>query len=108
MRNALDRYHSLLKGLLLASLLGAGVLGFPQPSFGFLLDLESMSHGQIASNLQGIVITTVNTGGGPDLGVIFDTRQTGTLDPDLEGPPQHLLVLRQRADQSGSWQYAYC
>jgi len=37
------------------------------------------------------IITAVNLGGGPDLAAVFDSRETGTRDPDLEGPT------------SGSW-----
>jgi hypothetical protein len=48
------------------------------------LDFEEFQHGDIVRNSQGVTIRTTNTGGGPDLGVAFDSRRSGTADPDLE------------------------
>ena len=55
-----------------------------------MIDFEGTAHGEVvdtdfaASGL--VLITTTNIGGGPDLGITFDTNETGTMDPDLEDP----------------------
>jgi hypothetical protein len=53
-----------------------------------LLDFESFSHGQIIDDdMPGVTVSVDNfRSGGPDLGVIFDTRLRNTPDDDLEGP----------------------
>ena len=54
------------------------------------IDFNSLSNGEIVNNQfsasHGVKISAVNTGGGPDLSIIFDSQLTGTADPDLEGP----------------------
>lgn len=54
------------------------------PALALTLDFEEFGHGEIVGGSQGVVITTTNTGGGPDLGVAFDTDATGTADEDLQ------------------------
>ena len=60
-------------------------------AFAVRLDFERFAHGTVVSNQladQNVAnIYAVNTGGGPDKALIFDTRETGTADTDLEGPP---------------------
>ena len=53
-----------------------------------VIDFEGFAHGTVLSTqIGGLTITVDNVGGGPDLGVIFNTAETGTSDADLEGPP---------------------
>lgn len=75
-------------------LLGSGsaaafVLDFEQTSFIG----ETLVHGtvidgtyQAADSGINVGISAVNNGGGPDFAVVFDSRLTGTADPDLEDP----------------------
>ena len=55
------------------------------------IDFEALAHGEIvttqfvASN--GVTISADNFNQIFDLAVIFDSQETGTADPDLEGPP---------------------
>lgn len=71
-------------------LLGASVLLGPVGVQALTIDFEGLEHGRIVNTQyetsHGVVIRVDNTGGGPDLGVAFDTNETGTRDPDLEGP----------------------
>jgi hypothetical protein len=54
------------------------------------IDFDSLQHGEIVdtqlSSSLGVTISAVNAGGGPDLAIAFDSLETGTADPDLEGP----------------------
>ena len=51
------------------------------------IDLSNFVHGEILNTqIPGVTITAENIGGGPDIAAIFDTRLSGTRDPDLEGP----------------------
>jgi hypothetical protein len=54
------------------------------------IDFDSLEHGEIVntqfSASYGVMIRAVNVGGGPDLALAFDSLQTDTADPDLEGP----------------------
>ena len=51
------------------------------------IDFSSLSHGDIVNTqFTGVEISVVNVGGGPDLGVIFDSTLLGTADSDLEDP----------------------
>ena len=61
-------------GGLLPLTAGATVIGFDGFAHGEVIDLQ----------LQGVTIEAHNTGGGPDLAVVFDSNRTGTRDPDLE------------------------
>lgn len=54
------------------------------PASALTIDFEEFSHGQIVTASNGVTISTVNLGGGPDLGVAFDTNRTGTADDDLQ------------------------
>jgi len=63
--------------LILLSLAGA-------PSYALTIDFEEYNHGEILFSSQGVGIRTTNTGGGPDLGVAFDSNLTGTADQDLQ------------------------
>jgi hypothetical protein len=54
------------------------------------LSFDTLDHGEIV-NTQftgdfGVTISADNVGGGPDLAIAFDSLQSGTRDPDLEGP----------------------
>lgn len=55
-----------------------------QPAAALTIDFEEFAHGEIVTASQGVLISTVNIGGGPDLGVAFDTNRTGTADEDLQ------------------------
>lgn len=58
------------------------------------LDLNSLDHGEIVNTqFTGVTISAENVGGGPDLAIIFDSRETSTRDPDLEGPPNRSWAL---------------
>ncbi len=51
------------------------------------IDFEAYQHGELLSDLEdGVSLSVRNTGGGPDLGVAFDTTRRRTRDRDLEGP----------------------
>ncbi len=53
----------------------------------YIIDFDSYVHGQILSTQEpGVTISAINRGGGPDLAVVFDSRERQTRDPDLEGP----------------------
>ena len=56
-----------------------------------LVDLQrgDLEHGEdlTGRTIDGATFSAVNNGGGPDAVAIFDTTETGTADPDLEGPP---------------------
>ncbi len=67
--------------------------GFAAPARGVTIDFEGLDHGEILSGdlslgPGGVIqsITTVNLGGGPDIAIIFDSTERGTVDGDLEGP----------------------
>jgi hypothetical protein len=52
-----------------------------------LIDFDSLQHGEIVNTqFAGISISADNVGGGPDLVIIFDSRERSTEDTDLEGP----------------------
>jgi hypothetical protein len=61
----------------------SGLLG-ASPAAALLLDFEEFGHGDTITSSQGVAITTTNDGGGPDLGVGFDSNRTGTRDQDLQ------------------------
>jgi hypothetical protein len=57
------------------------------PAGALMLDFEEFVHGEIVDGSHGVLITTENFNNGwghPDLGIAFDTTETGTADPDLE------------------------
>lgn len=76
-----------------------------------LLDFESFAAGTIMDNdygSLGVTIAVVNVGGGPDLGVVFDTNNPTGGDSDLAGPfapgpnntlgdisPGHVLIIQE-------------
>ena len=57
---------------------------------GLTIDFEGLEHGRIVNTQYltslGVNIAVENTGGGPDLGVAFNTNASNTYDPDLESP----------------------
>jgi hypothetical protein len=56
-----------------------------------VITFDDLAHGEIVDNQysasNGLTISAVNLGGGPDLAAAFNTNLSGTADPDLEGPP---------------------
>ena len=67
------------------------VLGaLPTAAGAITITFSGKAHGEIVDTdfaAQGLsTITTTNIGGGPNLGIMFDTNLTGTPDPDLEDP----------------------
>ncbi len=65
-------------------LLAAGV----RDSRGLVFDFEDLQHGEIALGTRGILdISAHNPNRSFDLAVGFDSRLTGTRDPDLEAGP---------------------
>ncbi len=55
-----------------------------------MIDFNTLQHGEIVTNQfagQGVAISAINPNRPFDLAIIFDANQTGTADPDLEGPP---------------------
>lgn len=70
--------------MILRSLAALTALTIASPAFAVTLGFEEFEHGDIVTSSQGVSITTTNIGGGPDLGVAFDTEETGTADPDLQ------------------------
>ncbi len=70
-----------------AAALAAG-LGAHAYAGSALLDFEDLAHGQIVDNeyaANGVTISAFNFTG-PNLAVVFDSRQRNTNDRDLEGP----------------------
>ena len=55
-------------------------------AFALTLDFEDVGfgHGTVVTSSQGVLISTTNVGGGPDIAVTFDTNLTGTADQDLQ------------------------
>lgn len=53
-----------------------------------VITFDDILHGEIVTNqIAGITVTAMNfTIGHPDIAIGFDTGETGTADPDLEGP----------------------
>jgi hypothetical protein len=57
------------------------------PADALTIDFEEFSRGAIVGESHGVLITTENFNdapGHPDLGIAFDTTETGTADPDLQ------------------------
>jgi len=54
------------------------------PAAALLIDFEEFGHGDTITSSQGVAITTTNVGGGPSLGVGFNSNLTGTSDQDLQ------------------------
>ncbi|MFG0330394.1 MAG: hypothetical protein ACF8PN_10905 [Phycisphaerales bacterium] len=55
-----------------------------------IVDFSGLEHGRIVSDQfadQGVFISAINPNRSHDLAIIFDSLETGTSDPDLEGPP---------------------
>ncbi len=54
-----------------------------------LIDFNSLAHGEIVTTqfAPTVTISAVNPNRPHDLAIIFDSEETGTADPDLEGPP---------------------
>ncbi len=51
------------------------------------ITFEGFDHGEILTDqIAGVEFSATNIGGGPDLSIIFDSRETGTADDDLEDP----------------------
>ena len=78
-----------VKGVLRAVAAGALILGVSGGAMAAIVDFESLSHGRVVDDEfagSGLTISADNTGGGPDLAVIFDSRFRRTADSDLEGP----------------------
>jgi hypothetical protein len=55
-------------------------------AFALTLDFEDVGfgHGTVITSSKGVSIATTNVGGGPNLGVTFDTNLLGTQDSDLQ------------------------
>lgn len=55
-----------------------------------LIDFDDLSHGEIVNDQyvfsHGTEFSVINIGGGPNLGVAFDTTFWNTADPDLQDP----------------------
>ena len=68
----------------LSLLIGAGMALIALPAASLELDFAEFGHGDVITSSQGVTITTTNIGGGPDLGVAFDSNLSGTRDRDLE------------------------
>lgn len=65
----------------LALLIAAGAAGADT------IDFEGLEHGRIVdTQIAGVTIGATNLGGGPDLAIVFDSRERRTRDRDLEGP----------------------
>ncbi len=57
------------------------------PAYSNSFDFEGVDHSTILNTqFPGLMISAVNTGGGPELAVAFDTTEISTADPDLEDP----------------------
>jgi len=54
-----------------------------------VIDFNSLVHGEIVTTqfAPTVTISAVNPNRPHDLAIIFDSQETGTADPDLEGPP---------------------
>ena len=73
-----NHVSSALVSLLLAGAANATVLDFEAFASGVIVDNEYSA--------LGVMISVDNTGGGPDLGVVFDTDNPTGGDTDLAGP----------------------
>ena len=75
-----------------AVLATAALAGLASPAGAALVasGFESGAHGQVVASQylasDGVRITGANFKGGPNLAILFDSRRTGTADPDLQGP----------------------
>lgn len=60
------------------------------PAQAATITFEGLAHGEIVTNQlaasSGVTISAVNPNRPHDLGIIFNSLETGTSDPDLEGP----------------------
>lgn len=58
---------------------------------GSILTFSGLEHGRIVTNQfavsHGVTISAINPNRSHDIAAIFDSTETGTADPDLEGPP---------------------
>ncbi len=71
------------------AVLAAGAIGVPAAS-GVTVTFSGLAHGEIITNQFdgiGLTITADNPNRAFDIAAIFDSTETGTSDPDLEGPP---------------------
>ena len=78
------------------------------------ITFEGFAHGEILTDqIAGVEFSATNVGDGPDLSIIFDSRETLTADPDLEDPFTHgnlpsstelgnLLIIAENGDLNGS------
>ncbi|MBW7905939.1 MAG: PEP-CTERM sorting domain-containing protein [Phycisphaerae bacterium] len=61
------------------------------PAYAGLIDLNSLPHGTVVTDQfvpsDGVTVSAVNYNRDFHIAGIFDTRQTGTSAPGLEGPP---------------------
>jgi hypothetical protein len=95
-------------GVLAALAIAFGV----SPADALTIDFEEFTHGQIVEESHGVLIGTQNlsgVSGHPDLGIAFDTAETGTADPDLQQgagwaggnlvlddtPLRHILIVQE-------------
>jgi hypothetical protein len=75
--------------------MGVALLGFSLTAQSTvsadLITFDTLAHGQVVDSeffaSDGLTISAINVGGGPDLAVAFDSLSTGNSDDDLEGPP---------------------
>jgi len=108
----MTRFHP-LNALLVTLLLAAPAAN------AVVLDFEdfgstNFQHGTVVNTqynsaaFANAVISADNVGGGPDLAVVFDSRLTGTQDPDLEDPfsnssglgianPGNILIIQENS-----------
>jgi len=67
-----------------ALLTSAFVVLLAAPAAAVTINFSEFDHGEEITESQNVLIATENYGGGPDLGVAFDTGRSGTEDYDLQ------------------------
>jgi len=81
--------YSVLRSAVALATLGFMVGGAAEVGRCATLTFSGLAHGEILSNQFApfVTISAVNPNRSHDLAIVFDSTETGTSDPDLEGPP---------------------
>jgi len=89
MTQDLTWFMRILRSPILAATPALLVLCCAPSTYAESVNFEGLEHGRIVNTqfaAQGLTISVDNIGGGPDLAIVFDSQETSTADPDLEGP----------------------
>tara|TARA_R110002110_G_scaffold257491_1_gene473512 strand:- start:44975 stop:45787 length:813 start_codon:yes stop_codon:yes gene_type:complete len=79
-----------MKKIVRIGLTSTVLLGVIFPAHAALITFNELTHGTVVDDQylasQGLTISAENTGGGPDIAIIFDSSTANSIDPDLVGP----------------------